>query len=145
MFRLIFLIFILSQSFEVHSQEVVDWSFHYDETKEIFIASVKIDEGWHLYSQKVDEYAGPVPTEFVFEESDGVKIIGDVKEPKPITSFDPNFDSEVAYFEHEVTFTQKIKLENNKQIRGFVTYMVCNDTMCLPPVDQEFTISINEQ
>ena len=144
MFRLIFLIFILSQSFRAHSQDVVKWTFHYDESKEIFSATAKIDAGWHLYSQKVDEYAGPVPTEFVFEELEGVKIVGDVKEPKPISSFDPNFDSDVLYFEHEVIFTQKIKLESNQQIKGFVTYMVCNDTMCLPPVDEEFTITIKE-
>lgn len=145
MYRILFVLFVVFRSFELCSQEVVSWTFSYDREKEIFNATAKVDEGWHLYSQTVDPFAGPIPTQFTFENEENLKFKGKVKEPKPHKAYDPNFDSNVAYFENEVTFKQRIGVKDGRKasIKGVVTYMVCNDTMCLPPEDEHFIISIN--
>ena len=72
------------------------------ETELQFNAS--IEEHWHLYSQFTGQYyhdEGPVPTSFVFKESKYFELVGGVVEEDPITFFDPIFEMETKYFEHE--------------------------------------------
>jgi thiol:disulfide interchange protein DsbD len=68
---------------------------------------------------------------------------GAVVEPKPIQKYDENFEATLDFFEGEVVFTQKIETQKQTNVEGSVTFMVCDDTMCLPPVDKTFTIQIN--
>jgi len=90
----------------------------------------------------VDNEIGPVPTSFSFESDDKVKLIGKVTEPAPIQKYDENFEAMLDFFEGKVIFSQRISVKEPTVIKGVVTYMLCNDTMCLPPVDEEFTIEI---
>ena len=55
-----------------------------------------IDEGWHLYSQFIED-DGPVPTEFTFTTEGGYSLVGTPKEGIPIEEFDPNFDMILKY------------------------------------------------
>jgi len=134
-----FLLFISSLGF---SQTKIQWSYSYNqELKTIEIQAV-IADGWHLYSQHVDNEIGPVPTSFTFENNDKVKLIGKVTEPAPIQKYDENFEAMLDFFEGKVIFSQRISVKEPTVLKGVVTYMLCNDTMCLPPVDEEFTIEI---
>lgn len=124
----------------------VKWSFSTkqlspSETQLIFTAA--IDPSWHLYSQDIPE-DGPVPTSFNFEKSPSYSIVGKVKEPKPIEEFDKNFDMVVKYFANKAVFTQNIKVLSDKdfQIKGFVEFMCCDDSRCLPPDEVDFTFRI---
>ncbi len=125
----------------------VMWSFECnklsgDEAEIVLTAN--IDEGWHLYSQHMDE-GGPVATSFTFTPSADYKLKGDVEEmSKAIKAFDPNFQMDIVYFSHVAVFKQKVTLLNkNASIKGSVNFMVCNDEQCLPPDDKDFTVSIN--
>ena len=75
--------------------------------------TASIEEHWHLYSQFTGQYyhdEGPVPTSFVFKESDNFEIIDSTLEANPIVVFDPIFEMEAKYFEVEATFRQQIKI-----------------------------------
>jgi thiol:disulfide interchange protein DsbD len=137
---LLFLLFFGPVSF---AQSYVSWGFSYEPTQKQVIAHAKIEEGWHLYStQKVAEM-GPIPTAFMFQETESLQVIGTVAEPTPIEAYDPNFEDTLFFFEDEVDFRQHVKGEGN--LKGVVTYMVCNDSMCMPPIDVEFTIEIADE
>ena len=102
-----------------------------------------IAEGWHLYSQHIDDGIGPIPTAFEFQENPNVRYIGKTIEPESIREYDPNFEGDLNFFKNEVTFTQKVKVAEPTEITGVVTYMICNDVMCMPPVDENFRITTN--
>jgi len=101
-----------------------------------------IDEGWHLYSQFIED-DGPVPTEFTFTEG-GYSLVGSPKEGIPIEEFDPNFDMILKYFGHEATFTQIVQISSAEDfsLDGNVYFMVCDEAQCLPPEEVEFSFEI---
>lgn len=124
-------------------QSKVTWDYLYNPISEEVQITAKIAEGWHLYSQHIDNELGPIPTTFEFQENGAVQWIGKTIEPESIQEYDPNFEGELNFFKEKVTFVQKVKLERPTTILGTVTFMVCNDVMCLPPVDELFKIEIN--
>lgn len=133
---------VVGISYTAVAQSIVEWSFSYNEKAKVVEMRAEIQPGWHLYSQHTNGEVGPVATAFFFEENDQVKLLGKIKEPQSTQTFDPNFSGNVRYFEKEVVFTQKVKVKNRTNLIGKVTYMVCNDRKCLPPVDESFTISL---
>jgi len=102
-----------------------------------------VDKPWHVYSQFLDE-GGPVPTSFQFEESDKYELIGSVNEGESIKHYDPNFKMDLAYFEGDCSFNQKIKIKSEEDfvIKGSLEFMVCNDKECLPPEWIEFEVNV---
>lgn len=102
-----------------------------------------IEEHWHIYSNTLSGDEGPLPTEFTFTESSDYKLIGGITEPKPIKEFDKNFQMELLFFDNEVTFKQKVRLTSPKaSINGELTFMVCDDSKCLPPDYLEFNFDL---
>lgn len=118
------------------------WNYLYNPASEEVQITAEIAEGWHLYSQHIDNELGPIPTSFEFQENPAVQLIGETVEPESIKEYDPNFEGDLNFFKDEVTFVQKVKLQRPTTILGTVTFMVCNDVMCLPPVDELFKIEI---
>jgi thiol:disulfide interchange protein len=102
-----------------------------------------IDEGWHLYSQFIED-DGPVPTEFTFTTEGGYSLVGTPKEGIPIEEFDPNFDMILKYFGHEAIFTQIVQVSSAEDfnLNGNVYFMVCDEAQCLPPEEVEFSFEI---
>ena len=134
----IFLLFTLI-AFNLFAQieDPVEWSFSIEKVEnDIYnlVIEAEIESGWNVYSQHVDP-DGPIPTNFVFEESDNFILIDDVVESNTKTKFDPVFQMNLSSFEEKAVFTQKIKLvnQNTISIKGELEFMVCNATMCLPP------------
>lgn len=128
-------------SFTTFSQQEIVWNFSYNCNSGQFEMKANLAPGWHVYSTDLGGIAGPIPTEFEFEENKNIVFIGDVEEPQPKVEFDPNFEETVKYFDKEVIFIQKTNLKKTTMIKGSVVYMICNDTMCLPPVEQKFEIN----
>jgi len=126
------------------SQNEISWNVAYNTENQTIEFTASIAKGWHLYSQHIADGAGPVATSFTFSELNGVKLKGKVEEPESIRKFDQSFEATLNFFEGKVTFTQHISktTKNSSTITGSITYMLCNDTMCLPPVDVPFTIEI---
>jgi len=124
------------------SDKPVQWDFSYNQTIETVEMTATIDDGWHIYSQHLKENAGPIPTTIEFDKNPNLKLKGKTMEPVAVEKYDVNFESDLSYFEHHVMFTQKIKPKSATSISGTVTYMVCNETMCLPPVDVPFEVKL---
>jgi|SRR5699024_7938850 len=88
--------------------------------------SATIDNGWHIYAQEAGD--GPIPTTISFEDNDQIKLIGPVEEKgNRIQEYDQVFDSELAFFENEVTFVQKVAVLKSTVLKGSIEFMVCDD------------------
>ena len=132
-----FTFFFLSALFiQAQILEPVKWEFKTKttgpNTAELqFIAT--IGQGWHLYSQHLPD-GGPMPTEFKFEKTDGIQLVGKPTEPTPQEVYDEMFQMKVKYFDKLVTFVQKIKLTSNKPVKvsGTINFQACNAETCIP-------------
>ncbi|MEO6348969.1 MAG: cytochrome c biogenesis protein CcdA [Aquaticitalea sp.] len=147
---LLFLLFCIKT---VNSQilKPVTWSTSVEKISDsefTLIAKATIDEGWHLYSQKVPE-DGPIPMIFTFATNKDFELIGKVMEDEGKTIDDPIFGMRVKFFEHAAEFRQKIKIINKEldKVKGEVEFGVCDDVRCLPPtyVDLEFDLKDSSQ
>lgn len=101
-----------------------------------------IEKGWAIYSQFVGD-GGPIPTSLTFNTDDNAKLVDKATETSAhkIDGMDPVFQMEVTKFKEEVTFTQKLTINDPaKPLTGYLTYMACNDERCLPPTDVAFRI-----
>ncbi len=125
------------------SQNPVKWAFTSKDAGNgaydlIFTAT--IDEGWNTYSQFLESEDGPVPTSITFEEGKHFKLNGKAKESgNKFTKYDNVFGMNLTKFAGKAIFTQRVDVTDaSLPITGYVTFMVCNDEMCLPPKDADF-------
>ncbi|SOD20243.1 protein-disulfide reductase DsbD N-terminal domain-containing protein [Pedobacter xixiisoli] len=123
----------------------VTWQYAAKKTgknEAILYIKASIDPNWHLYSQNIKP-GGPNKTEFTFLPSKEYTLVGKTLEPKPITKYEKVFKMDVSYFENEVLFTQKVKLNKaTTAVKGKVEFMVCDDKQCLPPSEVTFSIPV---
>lgn len=138
---------LLSSNLFAQIFEPVKWqmsSKQISDTEVELIFKASIDEPWHLYSQDIP--MAPPATTFNFDSIVGYERIGEVSESESISEFDSNFDMTLKYFAKEATFIQKIKLltTNQIEIKGYINFMSCNDTQCLPPADEDFSFVFNK-
>jgi thiol:disulfide interchange protein len=126
--------------------EPVTWSFTSekagDNTYEI-VMTATLDDGWHLYAMDIKE-GGPIPTSFTFEPSGSYKLSGKPNAvTKPEVKFDRSFGMNIGMHSGNAEFRQKVAIKQYPAvIKGFVTFMSCNDKQCLPPRDVEFAVEI---
>lgn len=108
--------------------------------------SAKLNEGWHVYSTTPVE-EGPVPTEIAFADTAPLKMAGKIRQPKPIVKFDENFGVNTEYYDKDVVFTVPAVVKENakngtQKAIVEVTFMACNDRMCLPPKTVEVPVEL---
>ena len=98
-------------------------------------------KGWHVYAP--EEKHGPIAASFNVDKIEGAKVEGPLKANKPATKkFEAVWNGEVAYYEDNVTFSQKVKLTGKEyKIEGYFEFGACNDETCLPPTSVEFSYS----
>ncbi|MDR3710101.1 MAG: thioredoxin family protein [Capsulimonadaceae bacterium] len=118
---------------------------HAGEAAKISIAA-KIDGGWHLYSVVPSAQPGPVATTIALDQP-GVAAIGELLESVPVTKYDPNFQTNVAYHEGNATFTVYARIAKNAPhgpltARLKVRYQACNDHLCDPPVSVDLPVDL---
>jgi thiol:disulfide interchange protein len=139
---------LLLLAFQAVSQvyDPVKWKFDHklvgdDQAKLTFSAT--IEDKWHVYSTKLADDLGPVPSAVDFFEIEGAELVGDLKESDTHTEFDPVFQAKLTWFENKAVITQMVKLTAaTAKITGELTYMTCDDSKCLPPDYLEFEFDI---
>jgi thiol:disulfide interchange protein DsbD len=126
----------------------VEWSFSQEKIsdKELkLIFSADIEDGWTVYSQYTND-EGPVPTEIIYESMGGNTLKGEAEESGyKKEGYDTYFDMDVIKFlsNEPYQIEQIIDISNaTGPIKGYLTYMTCDDTKCLPPTDVEFTFDV---
>jgi len=104
----------------------------------------KIDDKWHVYGQEPSGDEGPIPTSFNFIKSENYELVGKASEKTLIKKFEPVWGFEINFFEHEATFTQKIKVKTDItfNVKGTMEFMLCNDTQCLAPETVDFSFKV---
>lgn len=112
------------------------------------VFKANISKGWNVYSQFTSD-DGPVPTAITFEEKGGIEIVGKGQE----TGYkkegpDPLFDNvNVIKFLDKEPFIikQKIKVKDSKKpLKGYLTFMTCDNAKCLPPEDIDFSFTFDD-
>ncbi|MCB0409278.1 MAG: thioredoxin family protein [Flavobacteriales bacterium] len=144
------IIFFISVVFSANAQifDPIKWSFEVNtinETEAELIIKAEIEKDWHLYAVDLPSNDGPEATIFTFTPSENYELIGGIEEGKYLTQYDPNFDMDLNFHEHQATFKQKIKVNTTVpfKVSGNVAFMVCNNEMCLPPDEVDFELNIN--
>ena len=112
----------------------ITWSYSFskiNQTEAILYIKAKLDKGWHVYAQNIK--SAPMQLKFSFTPSKDFALIGQTNQPKPNVKYDQTVKMQLAYFEKEAVFTQKIRLNKSSTIvKAKVEFMVCNETSCLP-------------
>ena len=144
-FLIIFVLFGFTTNAEIF--DPVSWQFSQTKISENKVElqfTASIDEGWHLYSQDIEE--SPPATTFSFIINGDTSIIR-VEEPESILEYDPNFDMILKYFKDEVVFKYSIDISNLKSytIDGYIDFMLCDEAQCLPPDYIEFSFEVKEE
>ena len=140
----------------------VEWSFSSQKVSEntyelTFIAD--IEPGWAIYSNDIynndidcDVEICPLPVSFEFDNNNESEryfnLVGDIVEvdENKSVSQDPIFLMEVTKFTKKATFKQIVEFNaDNKYVSGYLTFMVCDDTKCLPPTDVDFEFNFGEK
>ena len=141
------LTFFLVQTAFAQQYDPVDWSF---EAKAVsgdeydLIYKAKIDKGWYVYSQYLPSDEGPVATSVEYEGEKAFTTSGkSIEAGDKKSGYDAMFDMDVIKFKKDYTITQRIKVTDvSKPVTGYLTFMTCNDKMCLPPTDVDFSIKL---
>jgi thiol:disulfide interchange protein DsbD len=129
------------------SAKQVKWSFTSkkiaEKTYEIHMTA-SLNGNWHMYAQNVG-VDGPVPTTFTYTKNPLLSVDGKPKEiGKVIKKKEEVWGGVVNYYEKSVNFIQVVKVKGNikTNIAGKVEFMVCDDQLCLPPSQVEFTVNL---
>lgn len=150
--KIIFLFFILLNVISVSAQEnhVTIKSFA-DKDKLLpgsvneFIIQVKIDDGWHINSNKPNEDI-LIPSELTIVNEQGIKI-KKVFYPTPqnlkldISDVPLSVWEKEIYLKAEIEVPQDLKPGNYKTVFNF-GYQACNNSICLAPTNAYDTINI---
>lgn len=105
------------------------------------VLTATIDNNWKVYSKDLPPDSG-IPTQMLVKSKEGIQVLGGVVEVgKKKDEFSEAFGVQIVYFEKKVLFKQKFKLKNNAAPANIVTeitYMTCDDRICLAPNTLEF-------
>ncbi|TNE68408.1 hypothetical protein EP331_15740 [bacterium] len=108
------------------------------------VFQVAIEGDWHLYGLEIPK-GGPVATSFK-SKSEFVALSGKPSESKPDIVNDPNFKMEVSWHKTGAEFTVPLVYTGSEAesyiVEIEVQYMLCNDSMCLPPTRKKISFPI---
>ena len=149
--RSFILLFIFLVS-HVHAQDPVRWSASVKETRVTagsmitVTVNARIQKPWHMYSLTQPK-GGPIPTSITVPEGSVYSIAGIPKQPVPTISYDESFGMDAEYFSGDVAFEVPVRIAGTApagsgRIVLKARYMVCNETVCLPPVTKTLEIPV---
>ena len=104
----------------------------------------EIEAGWHVYSQFLNPFDGPIPTSFTIETEGVATADTAAAECEPHLEYDPNFMLDLLFFEEETHWVHTISFPGAipDTIKGYLTFMVCDESKCLPPEDIDFALAL---
>jgi thiol:disulfide interchange protein DsbD len=146
---MIWLVFMsVLQSGQAEIVDPVSWSI---EAKAInnneveVLLHAEIQKQWHLYGTDIGDN-GPIPTSLHYNDSTQIAILTPFKETQPPKiKYDNNYEMNVPLIDGAGTFKQRIKIKTTTtNISGYIEYMACSGSECLPPNTSDFTINLNK-
>ena len=147
------LIFFTFWSFSLSGQifDPVNWQLTVENltaTEAELRFTAVIDQGWSMYAIDIPEATlRPIPTSFTFEANPAFELVGEMEQViKPEVKPDPFFGNlPIGKFHNLAVFRQKLKILSNVNftVKAEVEFMCCDESVCLPPKQVEFSIEIN--
>ncbi len=131
--------------------ELVDWQVEAapttvapDELVELTFTA-KIDAGWKMYALD-SPVARPVKVNFDALPPAFVRE-GELLQTEPTQEYDPNFQDDARFFKKEAQLFAVLAVAPDAapgryEISGNVTFMICNESMCLPPTKAPFAVVV---
>ncbi|MFZ2286272.1 MAG: cytochrome c biogenesis protein CcdA [Bacteroidales bacterium] len=146
--RTLTFLLLLFSAVTLNSQvlEPVTWSFRSEKTGDNtfdLVMTAELEKDWHLYAMDI-EAGGPIPTSFTFEPGNGYTLNGKVVEvTKPEVKYDNSFSMNIGMHSGKAEFRQKVTASQLPvTVKGYVTFMSCDDKQCLSPRDAEFALEL---
>ena len=106
--------------------------------------TAEMEEGWHLYGLDLPA-DGPNSTVIDFQLPEGVKLDGPLTPSrKPVEKYDDMFSLNLSWWEGSVSFTQKVKISDEKThtVGVEVSFQGCNDETCIAPKTESLEVSV---
>ncbi len=139
----------------VHAQDEVRFELRTDKTsvapggRLAAIVVADVQQGWHLYST-TQAAGGPVPTTIKLDAGPVFQQAGALVSPPPRKSFDENFGIETETYEGRVEFRLPVQIAKDaatgkQKLSLKVRYMLCSDTLCLPPQTKTLAADVTVQ
>lgn len=129
----------------------VTWSYSQEQVSAeewVLTFTADIEEGWTIYTQFIDpDQLGPIPTRFHFDEGAHYELVGQTSEegePKK-TGYDAYFEMELTKLYNRAVFQQRVRLNDpSRPITGYLEYMSCDKSRCLPPQEEDFSFRLQQ-
>ena len=107
----------------------------------LFTISGTIGPGWRMYA--TDSPIGK-PLTVSFEDDAALKPLGPIEQEQPREGYDQTLGRDYTYFSERVQLSRAYRVAADvaagaAAVAGTVTYMVCNDEICLPPTRFPFS------
>ena len=134
-------------AFIVAQPSYVQWDFSIEENQNdtlTVLMATEIDPGWYVYSQYLESDEGPIATQVSFDEAEDFTFLGKPEESgELVKGFDEIFGMNISKYKNKMEIRQRLLLpEGTEWISGTVLFMCCDDEMCLPPRETEFSIAV---
>jgi thiol:disulfide interchange protein DsbD len=104
--------------------------------------------GWHTYpTHQTDPSATDYVTGIQITPPDGVVIVGQLQEPKPLSKPEPDLQiKDLHYYEGKFTWRRELLVlpratPGKKEIKASIRLIVCDAHSCLPPRTESLTAS----
>jgi len=107
--------------------------------------TVKIDEGWHLYS--LTQNPPPDPTRIVVADGQPFTLGGKIEAPAPETGFDQAQGSDTEFYTDRVAFKVPLTVAKGTAPGKHVakikaTWQACSGTLCLRPQTSTLDVTV---
>jgi thiol:disulfide interchange protein DsbD len=139
--------FLASNS--VHAQIIKDpttWTYEVkkkamNEYELVFHLSLK--ENWHVWSIKPGGDGFQIVPSFVLDKNTALKSQSKIREiGKPVTKKVEGVKGLVTSLANHVDYVMTVKVTGNTLLKGKQEYQVCNENVCLPPMNKDFAFEL---
>jgi len=148
MIKYLLTITALMQLISLQTKSQIQWKYSslpgIDGTVEIHLTA-DLEKGWHLYSQTQPPEAIAEPTVIKFEQAPVIQLQGNTQEIGNKECYENKVLGIRNYlYKSHVDFVQTLQLKEKKKtiVNGSISYMLCNDTECIPTVVKKFSLEI---
>ncbi len=107
------------------------------------IFHLDLKQGWHIWSLNPGGDGFQIIPAIAIDKNASVTVKGKPTEKgKATTTVMDGVDGKVTYLSGKVDYVQEVVVKGSTKITGKHTYQVCDDKMCLAPVDKPFVFEI---
>jgi thiol:disulfide interchange protein DsbD len=134
----------------VHAQMTADpssWKYEVKKksaTEYQLVFHLDLKQGWHIWSLNPGGDGFQIVPSFNIEGNNAQVIGKPTEKGKATTTLMGGVDGKVTYLSGKVDYTLNLTVKNTPvKVKGTHTYQVCDDKMCLAPVDKAFEVEID--